>query len=343
MPSARSEFPGAPSAPVRSSKLPRILRFPLLVTLSLTLSSLLYSFSSQLLKTEGELASVSRRLDQWWEVGALLGWRTFELALGWWGGYDGYDLAALSALSHGPPVSSGREKLRLLLLITVQLYLLKTFYGISSTTAVSSLLIDTITTALPMHLLRPLSPAHSSSSAGLPTDEKGIVSSFSIQVLTTLLGTGIYSTTLYGAYASFLPTYLAAYFEGIPTVAPAHAAKPETLYPVMVVMGIAVRTFIFTPAVAVQPDAAEIRHRAFDPATATLWETLIYNIWGYRARTRAVIKRTAALILVSGVNTFVQTFVTIEGVEAPGAVAYSGVWILSALATGAAYGVVGDV
>jgi hypothetical protein len=28
-----------------------------------------------------------------------------ELALGWWGGYDGYDLAALSLLSHGPPVS----------------------------------------------------------------------------------------------------------------------------------------------------------------------------------------------------------------------------------------------
>lgn len=27
-----------------------------------------------------------------------------ELALGWWGGYDGYDLASLVVLSHGPPV-----------------------------------------------------------------------------------------------------------------------------------------------------------------------------------------------------------------------------------------------
>jgi hypothetical protein len=28
----------------------------------------------------------------------------FELGLGWFGDYDGYDLAAISLLSHGPPV-----------------------------------------------------------------------------------------------------------------------------------------------------------------------------------------------------------------------------------------------
>jgi hypothetical protein len=30
--------------------------------------------------------------------------KRFELGLGWLGNYDGYDLAALSVLSHGPPV-----------------------------------------------------------------------------------------------------------------------------------------------------------------------------------------------------------------------------------------------
>ena len=62
-------------APIRASKLPAVLRFPLLVLLSLTLSSLLYSFVAEY--TEGDLASVSRVLDQWWEVGALVGWRTY--------------------------------------------------------------------------------------------------------------------------------------------------------------------------------------------------------------------------------------------------------------------------
>ncbi|RDW83389.1 hypothetical protein BP5796_04880 [Coleophoma crateriformis] len=326
MPTTRSSKIAAPfSASTRISKLPEPLRFPLLVTLSLTLSSLLYSFSAQFLNTEGDLAAVSRRLDQWWEVGALLGWRACELSLAWWGGYDGYDLAALSALSHGPP-----------------LYLLGTFYGVSNTTILSSLLIDAITAALPLHLLRPLSPAHASTSP-LPAEEKDIISSISIQILTTLLGAVIYSTTLYGAYASFLPTSLVTYFEGIPTIVPAHTAKPETLFPTMLVMGVAARTFIFTPAAATLPSLADAKARAFNPATATLWETIVYNVWGFRARTKTIIKRTAALILASGIHTFVQTAVTLKGVEPIGALAYSSVWAAAALFTGVAFGFVGDV
>ena len=61
-------------AVIPPSRLPRPLRFPLLVLLSLSLSSLLYSLTAGY--TAGELASVSRSLDQWWEVGALVGWRT---------------------------------------------------------------------------------------------------------------------------------------------------------------------------------------------------------------------------------------------------------------------------
>jgi hypothetical protein len=56
-----------------ASKLPAPLRFPLLVVLSLSLSSLLYSFSATY--TIGELASVSRSLNEWWEIGLLVGWK----------------------------------------------------------------------------------------------------------------------------------------------------------------------------------------------------------------------------------------------------------------------------
>ena len=62
--------------PLRPSKLPPFLRFPLVVVLSLSLSSLLYSLSAAFNGSEQDLARVSRRLDSWWDVGALAGWRT---------------------------------------------------------------------------------------------------------------------------------------------------------------------------------------------------------------------------------------------------------------------------
>jgi hypothetical protein len=61
-------------APLRASKLPRLIQFPLVVILSLSSSALLYSLSAEY--TAGELAAVSRSLNEWWEVGALVGWKT---------------------------------------------------------------------------------------------------------------------------------------------------------------------------------------------------------------------------------------------------------------------------
>jgi hypothetical protein len=79
----------------------------------------------------------------------------------------------------------------------------------------------------------------------------------------------------------------------------------------------------------------------FNPETATLAETLWYNVCGYSSRTKMVITRTVTLMLVSGVNTFVQTFVTMDGVEARGALGYSAVWVVAGGVTGVALGVVG--
>lgn len=69
-----------------TSKVPEFLLFPALVVLSLTLSSALYSVASVL--TVGDLSSVSRSLDDWWEVAGLIGWRILTLAVGWWGEFD---------------------------------------------------------------------------------------------------------------------------------------------------------------------------------------------------------------------------------------------------------------
>ena len=161
----------------------------------------------------------------------------------------------------------------------------------------------------------------------------------SIQTYTTLLAAGIYSVTLYTAYASYLPVYLVTYFSDIPSVAAAHSASPISLLPTTLFLGLAARSFIFTPAAA----ASGKKAAPLDTEGASLSETFWYNVWGFSERTRVVVKRTAALMMVSGVNTFVQSFVTLQGVEAMGALAYSGVWVLASGITGLALGVVSAV
>jgi len=309
------------NAPVRASKIPRILRFPLVVLLSLTLSSLLYTAAAEY--TTGDLAGISKRLDQWWEIGTLVGWRTFELGLGWFADYDGYDLASLTLLCHGPPI-----------------YLLGAFYKIQPWTVLSSLLIDVLTTYIPFRLLRPLSRAHSASafSTSVSVPNREIVTDLSISTITALLASVIYSTTVYTASATFLPFYLVTYFDGITSLEAVYTASPISLLPITFLFGLASKSFIFTPAAAtptIQPK--------FNPVTASLWETLAYNVWGYSTRTKVVIKRTVALVIISGINTLVQSFITVEGVEIIGAIAYSVVWSTAAGVTGLVLGFVGSV
>jgi len=56
-----------------------------------------------------------------------------------------------------------------------------------------------------------------------------------------------------------------------------------------------------------------------------------------------VLKRTAALVVITAGNTFLQTLVALEGVEFLGAVGYSAVWVGAAGLTGLALGAVNAV
>ena len=75
-----------PSA-ITSMSYPRPLRFPTAVILSFALSASMYSFAAD--ATDYELAGVSRRIDETWQVGGLLGWKVVELAVAWFRDYDG--------------------------------------------------------------------------------------------------------------------------------------------------------------------------------------------------------------------------------------------------------------
>ncbi|ETS79821.1 hypothetical protein PFICI_07350 [Pestalotiopsis fici W106-1] len=300
----------------KKSKIPTLIQFPLVIILSLAVSSVGYSVTYPF--TKAAIAVHARSLDTWGEYAALMGWRTFELALGWFGNYDSYDLAALNLLSHGPP-----------------LYLLHAFYKVPASALVLTLAIETFATYLPFRLLRNLSRAHGdpehAPNAELLTDKP-------ITILTTLLSGAIYTVTLFAAYATYLPTALIVHYDSLPSIQAAHESTYVNLLPVTLALGFAATNFIFTPAEA-EPEAPP---RHFEPANATLQETVSWNIWGWSNRTKTVIRRTLTLMLVTGVSTSMQTTLTVAGAEPLGAVAWASPWVVAAAITGASLGAVGS-
>ena len=79
----------------------------------------------------------------------------------------------------------------------------------------------------------------------------------------------------------------------------------------------------------------------FDPVEATLGETVWWNMWGYTAKTKVAILRTAMVMLETGVNTYLACTMTIYGIGATGAIAYAGVFVASAFFSGLGLGFVG--
>ncbi|RWA12392.1 hypothetical protein EKO27_g2709 [Xylaria grammica] len=335
------------------TKLPTLVQFPLVAFLSLAISELGYSLSWPL--TQEVLAAHARLLGTWTEVGAVTGWRLcvslipivclglcfprvappfalhannaghnrFELALGWFGDYDGYDITALNLLSQGP-----------------HLYLLFAHYDTPAFALLVTVVIETLATYIPFRLIRSLSRAHANPTAAPNAD---ILTDAPIALLTTLLAGAIYSVSLLFAYATYLPTYLVVYFTDLPSLVRAHESSYVGILPIALALGFAARIFIFTPAEATGRTSADVENEAFDPAKASLRETVRWNFLGWSSKTKVAMQRTALIMLVTGVNTFLRTWLTIMGVETAGAAAWSSVWILAAAVTGAALSAVGGV
>lgn len=231
-------------------------------------------------------------------------------------------MATLTVLSHMPP-----------------LYLLFNFYNIPFSTVVVSLAIDVISAYIPFRLLRPLTAVHDSKVSVI---NRSIIDDIPVRASTAFLATGIYSTVFYASYHSWLPIYLVTHFDGIRDISAAHSPALPTLFLTSIPIGLAVQEFIFTPSTGLKVDDAKKDAAAFNPETASLGETIQYNLWGYPERCKVLITRTAILMAVTGLNTWLQTFVTIEGVENYGAIGYAGIWALATAVTGAAYLWVGE-
>lgn len=202
------------------------------------------------------------------------------------------------------------------------------------------LVIDSLSALGPFVLLRPLSETHVAHPT-LPNGE--IVTDRNVKLSTGLLAGLIYGVTLFVAVKTYLGTIFVLYFEGIPRVEPALNTKYGATVAALLVglLGIAAQSFIFTPF-ETTPPTVDPKTKRFDPVTATLSDTLRWNLWGFNKRTQVVILRTGLVALFTWINTYLQCAVTVQGVEPYGAAAYASIWAVAAMATGAALELVGD-
>lgn len=172
---------------------------------------------------------------------------------------------------------------------------------------------------------------------------RDIVTDLPIQLLTATLAAGIYGVALYAAFRSYLSIALVKYFNDLPSIEAAHVATPLPLIPVTFIFGLAARSFIFTPAIAAPPTGLDGTSAASSLGISRWTRHVEHRLSDYSPRTRIVMKRTVTLMLITGINTFLHAYVTLQGVEAVGAAAYASVWVLAAFVSGYSLGVVGAV
>lgn len=236
------------------------------------------------------------------------------------------DIASLTLLSHAP-----------------HLYLLTNFYRIRPTTALTCLIIDTLSTYFPFRLMRNPSATHRRVTPKDAVANRSVINDTSVRIYTSILASAIYGVVVFGSLGSWLPVYLVLHFDGLRDISAAHSAALPKLIVLSLPVGYAAREFIFTPSTGSRPDSFDEQIASFNPEIATLRETILYNVWGYSKRTRTLIKRTLTLAAVTGIHTWLQTYVAIEGTEIFGAAGWSAVWALAAVVTGTAFWWVGDV
>lgn len=198
--------------------------------------------------------------------------------------------------------------------------------------------IDLLATSVPFYFLRGASAHHKANAPKGSIANRSVIEDLPIQIVTSVLGAGIYSSVVLAGYVTFLPTLLILHFENLPSLVAAYDTQFFVLILSFLPVGIATKVFLFTPTAAARRDVTDAVNAQFDAETATLAETIWYNVWGYSKRVRVLILRTLIMAGMSGVSTITRSFASIEGVELVGAIGWTLPWVVSALFTGAAYG-----
>lgn len=240
-----------------------------------------------------------------------------------------FDLASLVLLSHLP----------------YQFFLIS-FYRIRPTTAVASLAIDIIATGFPFYMLRgTLAYHHVTTPRHAGVANRSIIDDAGVQITTSVLASVVYAVVLFFSYGTWLPAYLVTHFAGIRDISALYESTLPYLIAFCIPMGFAAKTFLFTPTMAVTDSAGSEDDQIvkFDPETSGLYDTVLHNVWDYSPRNKVLIQRTAALLTVASVHTWLHTYGAVEGAEGFGALGWTGIWAGAGVLTAIAFSVIGNV
>ncbi|KAJ5132491.1 hypothetical protein N7448_006649 [Penicillium atrosanguineum] len=312
----------APAQPTPLARIPSPARFFLVVLSSLLVSSVLHSLTSDL--TLNDLGLVSKHLEEWWEVGVLVGWRAVEVGLAWAVGLDSWDAASFLFLTHMPTYT-----------------LLSFFYGVRPTSVLTSYAITIASTVIPFALLRRPSSVHDLSHAPSgAVANRTILQDHLTTIYTTLTATSIFSVMLYASYATWLPVQLVMHFESIPDISAAHAgpAGLPTLFLTLIPVGYAVRDFLFVSSAGNSTSSTEDEAKREERQGEVLFTAIYRKTWGQLSvKARILASRTLLLASVILLNTIVQVAGTIQSVSVEGAFVWGSVWAVATLAVGGVF------
>ncbi|KAL2889119.1 hypothetical protein HOO65_030620 [Ceratocystis lukuohia] len=165
---------------------------------------------------------------------------------------------------------------------------------------------------------------------------------FLVQIATTSFAAAIYGVILFFAFQSFAPRLVLEFFTGGQVVTTAYPFGYITILPAALICGTALNWLVFVPYVDIglRPEDEELA--CFNPSTATLWETIVFNFWGYTTRTKVGLGRILAAMLSSGVGTCMLLQYGLKTTY-QGAVAYSSIWVVAALLAGIGMGYTGKL
>ncbi|THY36374.1 hypothetical protein D6D01_00469 [Aureobasidium pullulans] len=330
-PSERTSMAASSASPLdiahekyASRGLPTWFAYPMSIIMSPALSAGLYSFVPDMMGAP--LAAVSRSLNEPWQIGGLLAWRLLEITIGWSFGLDHFDFVQLTAMANMPYYT-----------------LLYLFFGVSFEPLALALVIDMFSLWFPFWLLRPTNYHNNLRSVTTPGTTKDLAVDKTIQFYMSLFAASIYGTVVYLSLWSWLPVFLINNFEEILTLEFAHNAVFPVVFAACLPIGWAAKDFLFSTSI-VYARATPAELVQFDPKTATLGETFMYNagVTQFSSREGILGKRTFLLVAFTAAHSFIKVFGTVEGATIEGAAGWAALWSVAAAATGLGFLYVGD-